>query len=174
MDNPGYRSEPEMGAEIDQTSRNLVHGRITTADSLISRTVLHPQMSENSASASVSQVPSPYLIPHPSLGKNNQIINLRECYEMQTINQTTNERIATCYTNTVGHVVPTDPRTGHSTLLSPDELHSRSVKLNPMDPLYDSIKEKNVVSPPSGDGSVCASLQQQDSDGDMSHQRKAC
>ena len=152
VDNPGYRSEPEMGArvnrydEIDQISRNLVcrHGRVTTGGAG-HETNLHPQMSENSASASVSQVPSPYLIPQPSLGKHNQIINLGECYGMQTINQTTNERIATYYTNTVSHVVPTDPRTGYSTLLRPDELHSHSVKLNPMDPLYDSIKEKNVV-----------------------------
>ena len=257
VDNPGYRSESEMGArvnrydEIDQTSRNLVcrHGRVTTADGLNLRIVpyLHPQLSENSASASVSQVPSPYLIPQPSLGKNNQIFNLGECYGMQTINQTTNERIATYYTNTVSHVVPTDPRTGYSTLLRPDELHSRSVKLNPMDPLYDSIKEKNVVvlaqmsnphstslsdaksqaascrrssnypsklnllestsathvqasssevavvpidnpetdyselrndkvpdaSPPPGDGSVRASLQQQDSNGDISCSKKS-
>ena len=155
VDNPGYRSESEMQAarvndqytEIDQTSRNLVcrRGQITTAGGLNSRTVPypHPQMSDNSVS--VSQVPSPYLIPQPSLGKDNQIINLGECYGMQIINQTTNERNATCYTNTVGHVVPTDPRTGYSTLLRPDELHSRSAKLNPMDPLYDSIKEKNVV-----------------------------
>ena len=126
VDNPGYRSESEMGAarvndgyaEIGQTSRNQVHrhGRVITAGGLNSRTVpyLHPQMSESSAS--VGQVPSPYLIPQPSYGKDNQIINLRERYEMQTINQTTNERIATCYTNTVGHVVPTDPQTGYSTL----------------------------------------------------------
>ena len=132
VDNPGYRSESEMQAasvndryaEIDQTSRNLVcrRGQITTAGGLNSRTVpyLHPQMSENS----VSQVPSPYLIPQPSLRKDNQIINY---YEMQTINQTTNERSATYYTNTVDHVVPTDPQTGYSTLLRPDELHSRSV-----------------------------------------------
>ena len=159
VDNPRYRSEPEMGAarvndryaEIDQTSRNLVCrcGQVTTAGGLTgnSRTVpyLHPQMLENSASASVSQVPSPYLIPQSSLGKDNQIINLGECYGMQIINQTNNQRNATCYTNTVRHVVPTDPQTGYSTLLRPDELHSHSAKLNPMDPLYDSIKEKNVV-----------------------------
>ena len=155
VDNPGYRSESEMGAarvndryaEIGQTSRNLVrrHGHATTAGGLNSRTIpdLHPEIVENSAS--VSQVPSPYLIPQPSLGRDNQIINLGERYEMQTINQTTNERIAACYTNTVSHVVPTDLQTGYSTLLRPDELHSRSVNLNPMDPLYDSIKEKNVI-----------------------------
>ena len=147
VDNPGYRSESEMqAARVNDRSRyakiqplrNQVHshGRVTTAGGLNSR-YLHPQMLDNSAS--ISQVPSPYLIPQPSLGKDNQIINLGECYE------TTNERIATCYTNTVSHVVPTDPRTGYSTLLRPDALHSHSVKLNPMEPLYDSIKEKNVV-----------------------------
>jgi hypothetical protein len=92
--------------------------------------------------------PSPYLIPQPSLGKDNQITNLRGRYEMQTIDQLTNETVTTYYTNTVIHdVVPTDPQTGYSTLLRPNELESRSANLNPgpVNPLYDSIKEKGVV-----------------------------
>jgi hypothetical protein len=141
---------PDDGyAEIGRTSRNLVarHGHNTTAGHLNSRIApyLHPQISENSVS--VNRGPSPYLIPQPSLGKDNQITNLRERYEMKTIDQLTNETNTTYYTNTVTHVVPTDPRTGYSTLLRPDELESRSANLNsgPMDPLYDSIKEKDVV-----------------------------
>jgi hypothetical protein len=157
MSNPVYCSEPGMVAtmpddgyaEIGRTSRNLVarHGHNTTAGHLNSRIApyLHPQISENSVS--VNRGPSPYLIPQPSLGKDNQITNLREHYEMQTIDQLTNETFATYYTNTVTRVVPTDPRTGYSTLLRPDELESRSanLKAGPMDPLYDSIKEKDVV-----------------------------
>jgi hypothetical protein len=137
MSNPVYCSEPGVVAtmlddgyaEIDRTSKNLAarHGHNTTAGHLNSRIApyLHPQISENSVS--VSRDPSPYLIPQPSLGKDNRITNLRECYEMQTINELTDETIATYYTNNVTCVVPTDPQTGYSTLLRPDE---RSANLN--------------------------------------------
>ena len=162
MNNPVYHSESGIAAaivddgyaEIGQTSRNQVArlGHVTTAGCLNPRTVpaLHPQIPENSAF--VGKGPSPYLMPQPSLGRENRIT--KECYKVQTTKQLTSSGgIATYYTNTVTHVVPTDPQTGYSTLLRPDEVQSQSVNLNPMDPLYDSIKEngKCVLAGPSGD-----------------------
>ena len=131
--NPVYRSEHGMAAdvvdidhaEIRQTSRNLVtrQGHVANAGCLGSKSVpyLHPQISESSAS--VSQSPSPYLIPQPSLGKQS-------------------EGIGSCYTNTIIHVVPTNPQTGYSTLYRRDNGQFISPNLNPMNPLYESIKEK--------------------------------
>lgn len=101
-------------------------------------TSLRPQ------SSSMVQLPSPYLMPQPSLGKANQII--KEHYKMQATVESDlgSQQLSdpkhlttgrnTFYINT--HVVPTDPQTGYSTLL-------RTEKLTPMDPLYDSIKEKD-------------------------------
>lgn len=166
MNNPVYCSEHRMAAdvvdvgyaEIGQTSRNVVArpGRVrsSAADGLNQRTApsLHPQISENSIT--VNQSPSPYLMPRLSSEKENRTTKLRECYEVQTMKQLTSEGTATCYTNTVTHIIPTDPQTGYSTLLRPDEIQSPSANLNPMDPLYDSIKEKDkcVVVRSDGDG----------------------
>ena len=160
MNNPVYHSESGIAAamiddgyaEIGQTSRNQVArlGHVTTAGGLNPRTALplHPRITENSAS--VGKDPSPYLMPQPSLGKENRII--KECYKIQTTKQLASGRFA-AYTNIVAHVVPTDPQTGYSTLLRPDEVQSPSVNFNPIDPLYDSIKEKDkcVLAGPSGD-----------------------
>ena len=154
MNNPVYCYSSESGiaasigdsgyAKIGQTSRNQVTrlGYVTTAGGLNPRNIpsLHPQISESASS--MAQVPSPYLLPQPSFGKDSQII--KEYYEMQVttdLKQLTSGRNTTSYINT--HVVPTDPQTGYSTLLRTDRVPQQcSAKLNPMDPLYDSIKEK--------------------------------
>ena len=163
IDNPVYHSESGIAAaivddryaEIGQTSRNQAarFGHVTTAGGLNPGTApsLHPQISENSAS--VGKGPSPYLVPQPSLGRENRII-IKECCKMQTMKQLGSGRFA-AYTNIVAHVVPTDPQTGYSTLLRPDEVRSHSVNFNPVDRLYDSIKEKDkCVLGPSGDKMV--------------------
>ena len=155
MNNPVYCYSSESGiaasisasgyAKIGQTSRNQVTrlGHVTTAGGLNPRNIpsLHPQISESASST--AQVPSPYLLPQPSFGKDSQII--REHYEMQATTdskQLTSGRNTTSYINI--HVVPTDPRTGYSTLLRTDKAPQQcSAKLNPMDLLYDSIKEKD-------------------------------
>ena len=157
IDNPVYGSENKVTesdigyAEISNATRGQIVSHMAGYQVLDPKTTaplsLSPLTSEKEF---VNQVPSPYLIPQQSFGKENK----KEQYKMQaSMDSAGYQQISdpksqtggkteqsTAYINT--HVVPADPQTGYSTLLRADKIKPSSTALGSVSPLYESIKEK--------------------------------